>query len=104
MELLKYSHWILWKRYTGDNDLGIDTQKKMFQVVENRVKQCCASNYGGNIVFPQITFLIKCEKLNRIGFIRVYSVALDLKYRLCSVIAKPHSNSAEINFFTPIHC
>ena len=48
---------------------------------------------------PLVTFL-NVEKLNRIGFIslRVSSIILDLKYRLCSITAKPHSNSAEICF------
>ena len=45
---------------------------------------------------------LNVERLNRIGFIRVSSIALDLIYRLCSIIAKPHSNLAAIRFITPI--
>ena len=37
---------------------------------------------------PQIT-LLNVKRSNRIGFIKVFSITLDLKYGLCSIIAKP---------------
>ena len=48
----------------------------------------------------QITFL-NVEKLNLIGFIRVSLIALDLKYKLCSIIAKPRI-CLQFALFTPI--
>ena len=49
---------------------------------------------------PQIPFS-NVDKLNRVRVIRVSLIVLDLKYRLCSIIAKPHSNSAAIRLFYP---
>ena len=57
----------------------------------------------GEQVMSTNNFLdLNVEKLNQIGFIRVSVIALDLKYKLCSIIAKPYSNLAAIRFFTPI--
>ena len=43
--------------------------------------------FQGTRSVPQIT-LLNVEKLNRTYFIKVFSITLDLKYRLCSIIAK----------------
>ena len=46
---------------------------------------------------------LNVEKLNRLGFIRFSSTAQDLKYRLCSIIAKtPFEIGCNSLFYTNI--